>query len=213
MTVNTPDLIETLVAGVGPVRRLRPPVMRASAWLAVAVAVIGMLGLWHGPRADLVMRLGQPWFVAGMVAAALTGALAAVAAFLLSLPDRSRAWALLPVPAAALWLGTVGTGCLTDWVRLDGENFQWGDAASCFGLLLLASVPLSALLFWMLRHTARLRPTPAILSGGLAVAALSACALSLLHVFEASAMILLWNFGAAGLVMGVDAVIGRRLLR
>lgn len=210
---NTPDLIEALVMQATPVRRLHPPLLRAFGWLGLAVVVIAALGAWHGPRADLAARLGQPWFVAGLAAAALTGALAAVAAFLLSLPDRPRTWAWLPVPAALTWLATVGVGCLTDWVRFDAASFQWGDTASCFSLLLMASAPLSAILFWMLRHTARLRPTPAILAGALAVAALSACALSLLHVFEASAMILLWNFGAAALVMAVDAAIGRRVLR
>lgn len=209
----TNDLIAILVSQAEPVRRLRPPVLRALGWLVVAVAVIAVLGAWHGLRADLATRLGQSWFVAGLAAAALTGALAAVAAFQLSLPDRGRAWGLLPLPAVLVWLASVGVGCLTDWVRLDANNFQWGDAASCFGLLVVASVPLSVALFWMLRHTARLRPAPAILAGALAVAALSACALSLLHVFEASAMILLWNFGAAALVMGVDAMVGRRVLR
>lgn len=209
----TNNLIATLVARADPVRRLRPPVPRALGWLAVAVAVIAILGVWHGPRADLEIRLGQSWFVAGLAAAALTGALAAISAFQLSLPDRARAWALLPLPAALVWLASVGIGCLTDWVRFDADNFQWGDTASCFLLLVMASVPLSVVLFWMLRHTARLRPTPAILAGALAVAALSACALSLLHVFEASAMILLWNFGAAALVMGVDAAVGWRVLR
>lgn len=213
MTRRTADLIETLVAQAVPVRRLRPPMARALGWLSLAVLVIGALVLWHGPRADLATRLGQPWFVIGMLAAAVTGALAALAAFQLSLPDRSRAWVWLPVPAALLWLATVSVGCLTDWVRLDSEHFQWGDAAACFGLLLLASVPLSAALFWMQRHTARLRPALAILAGALAVAALSACALSLLHVFEASAMILLWNFGAAALLMGVGTAVGRQVLR
>jgi len=210
---GTRDLIDALVDSGGPVRRLRPPVWRAALWLAVAVAVIGLLGWWHGPRGDLADRLRQMGFVTGLAAAALTGALAAVAAFMLSLPDRSRAWALLPVPAAALWLATVGIGCLTDWVRIDDENFRWGEAVACFGVLVLASVPLSAAMFWMLRHAAVLRPTPSILCGGLAVAALSACALSLLHVFEASAMILIWHFGTVALVVGVDAAVGRRLLR
>ena len=178
---GTPELIEALAAGAGPVRRLRPPLWRATAWLALEVA--------------------------------LTGVLAAVAACLLSLPDRSRGWALLLALAAALWLAAVGVGCLTDWVRIDDDNFQWGAAASCFGMLVLASVPLSAAMFWMLRHAAALRPTPAILCGGLAVAALSACALSLLHIFEASAMILLWHFGTVALVMGVVAAVGRRVLQ
>lgn len=210
---QTTDLIETLVADATPVRPLRPPLLRALAWLAAAAALIALLAIGHGLRGDLMIRLDRPLFVAGMAGAAMTGILAAVSAFMLSLPDRARGWIWLPIPAAAGWLASVGVGCLTDWVRLDAENFQWGDAASCFALLLVASVPLSALLFWMLRHSARLRPTPAILAGALAVAALSACALSLLHVFEASAMILLWNFGAAAVVMGADAAIGRRILR
>jgi hypothetical protein len=35
-----------------------------------------------------------------MAGAALTGVLAAIAAFLVSLPDRSRLWLILPAPAA-----------------------------------------------------------------------------------------------------------------
>jgi hypothetical protein len=34
--ITTPDLIESLVAGAAPVRRLRPPVARAAGWLLFA---------------------------------------------------------------------------------------------------------------------------------------------------------------------------------
>lgn len=207
---TTPDLIETLVSEARPVRRLRPPAMRAALWLALAALVIFALGLWHGVRPDLAEQLRRPWFVAGLGAAAITGALAAIAAFMLSLPDRARGWALLPLPAAIAWLASVSIGCLTDWVRLDPAGFAWGETATCFGLLVLASVPLSAALFWMLRHAAALSPGPVILTGALGVGALSACALSVLHAFEASAMILLWNFGAALLVMAADTALGHR---
>lgn len=98
------------------------------------------------------------------------------------------------------------------WVRLEPDGFAWGATASCFALLLLASVQLLVLLFWMLRRTARLCPRAAILGSGLAVAALTSCALSLLNVFEALAMVLLWNFDAAALVSGVDAARERRVL-
>jgi len=208
---STPELIEALVAEAPAVGHLRPPILRAAVWLALAAAVILALGLWHGVRPDLAEQLRRPWFAAGFAAAVVTGALATVAAFMLSLPDRARGWVLLPVPPAIAWLASISVGCLTDWVRFDPAGFAWGEAATCLGLLVLASVPLTAALAWMLRHVTALRPGPVILTGALGVGALSACALSLLHAFEASAMILLWNFGAALLVMAVDMAVGHRL--
>src|SRR5256885_12713860 len=50
-------------------------------------------------RSDLALRLRQPEFVIGIAASLATGVLAAIASFLLSIPDRSRAWLLLPLPA------------------------------------------------------------------------------------------------------------------
>lgn len=210
---DTHDLIEQLVAEAHPVRRLRPPVLRAGGWLLLAIGVIAALTLQHGPRADLAARWSEAWFAIGLVASILTGASAALTAFMVSLPDRSRAWLLLPLPAAMTWLATISVGCLTNWVSVNPDGVRLGPAASCFATLVLAAVPLSVGMFWMLRHAALLRPTPTILAGGLSVAALTATALSLLHTFEASAMILMWNFGTVLLVMGVDSTFGRRMLR
>jgi hypothetical protein len=209
----TEDLIELLVAGARPVRRARGPFARAGLWLALALGVIGGLALLHGPRPDLAARLAEPAFRVSLAAALLTGALAAVAAMLAGLPDRARAWLLLPVPAAALWVGGIGYGCLAHWVAFDPAGVQTGELLRCAGTLLASSIPLSALMFFLLRHAARLRPTASVLSGALAVAALTAAALSLLHEFDASLMILAWNFGTALLVVALDAAIGRRMLR
>ncbi len=65
-------------------------------------------------------------------------------------------------------------------------------------------------MFWLLRQAARLRPRGLVMAAGLAVAALTATALSLLHRFDASVMILAWNLGAAALVMAIDSIVGRR---
>ena len=208
----TPDLIETLAAAVVPVRRLPPPGVRAVAWVALALALIGVLAVLHGVRPDLMDRLHQPAFVLGAGASLLTGSLAAFAALMTSLPDRSRFWVVLPLPMAAVWVSSIGYGCLTDWVRLGAEGIQFGEALNCFLTLLLSSVPLSALMFWMIGHAARLRPRVSILCGAGAVAALTATALSILHRFDASAMILIWNFGAAFLIVAVNATVGRRWL-
>jgi len=90
---------------------------------------------------------------------------------------------------------------------------QLAELLRCTATLLASSVPLSALMFWLLRHAARLRPGPAVLAGALAVAALTATALSLLHEFDASLMIVAWNVGAALLVLAVNGLVGQRVLR
>jgi len=209
--ITTPDLIESLVAGAKPVRRLRPPAARAALWLLFAAVIVSLLAISHGLRPDLGARLGQPLFVTGLAASLLTGALAAVAAFIVSLPDRSRLWLLLPAPALALWMSTISYECLTDWVSLRPDGVSLGEAADCFATLVLTSVPLWLALLLMLRYAALLFSTAVAAAGSLAVAALAATALSLFHGLDASAMILMWNLGAAALLVGFGSAFGERM--
>src|SRR5438034_1102492 len=204
--ITTPDLIEALATNVTPVRRLRPPLARAAFWLSVAAAILVLLGVSNGARPDLPQRLQEPIFVAGIAASLLTGVLAAIAAFLVSLPDRSRGWLLLPLPSLVVWVSTISYGCLTNWVDVSAAGgLRMGEAARCFATLVLVSVPLSLLMFVMLRHAAPLRPTPVVLTGSLAIAAMTASALSLFHAFDATVMILMWNLGSAVLLVGLGA--------
>jgi hypothetical protein len=209
--ITTPDLIEALAANATPVRRLRPPLARATGWLSLAAVILVLLAVSHGARPDLAQRLQQPMFVVSIAASLLTGVLAAIASFLVSLPDRSRGWLLLPLPALVVWISTIGYGCLTDWVDFDAGTLRMGEAARCFATLVLTSVPLSLLMFVMLRHAAPLRPMPVALTGSLAVAAITASALSLFHEFDATVMILMWNLGAAALLVGLGALLGRKM--
>ena len=121
----TSDLIDALVDSVTPVRRLRPPFLRATLWLSLAAVVLGLLCIAHGVRPDISKRLRQPVFVVSMIGALATAILAALASFKLSLPDSSRWWLLLPLPALAVWVSTIGYGCLTDWVRMGPEAYAW----------------------------------------------------------------------------------------
>ncbi|WP_454743616.1 NrsF family protein [Cupriavidus necator] len=208
---RTPDLIDALVADATPVRRLRPPAMRATCWLLLAVVTLALVAFHHGLRPDLALRLEQDLFVTGVAAATLTGVLAAVAAFMASVPGHSRRWLLLPVPSLLVWFATIGYGCLTDWIRIGPGGISPGETASCFATLALVSTPLSFALLRMLWYTARLSPTLVAMCGSLAVAAMTTTALSVLHPIDASAMILLWNFGVALLFLGVSARYGSRL--
>ena len=209
--VTTPDLIEILSAHAPPVRRLRPPLLRAGLWLLAAGLILVLLALLYGARPDLALRLRQPTFMVALVGSLLTGILAAIAAFHLSLPDRSRLWLLLPAPALVLWVATIGYGCLTDWVSIGPDGVRLGATLQCFATLLIASVPSSVILLVMLRHTARLHPTTVAMMGGLASAGIAATALALFHELDASVMVLLWNLGTAALIVALGGAFGRRI--
>jgi hypothetical protein len=210
--ITTPDLISSLAARATPVRRLRPPLTRAAFWLLIAAVVLVLLAVSQGIRTDVPQRLQDPTFVIGMAATLLTGILATISAFMISLPDRSRFWPLLPIPAAVIWLSTIGYQCLTNWVALGPNGITIGETARCFATLALTSLPLSLVLGVMLRHAAPLRPAATALTGSLAVAAITATALSLFHEIDATVMILAWNVGTAALFVGLGALVGPRML-
>jgi len=211
--INTDDLIDSLATDMRPVKRLRPPLLRACCWLLGAGAVVALLAVNQGIRPDLAQRLHDTPFVASLVGSILTGILAVIAAFLVSLPDRSRLWILLPMPALVLWLSNIGYQCLTDWVSIGPDGMSPGEAARCFTTLAATSLPLSLALLVMLRYAARLRPIIVALTGSLAVSAITSTALALFHTIDASAMILMWNVGTAVLLVGTAGLFGRRMFR
>jgi hypothetical protein len=208
--MDTADLIQSLATDVRPVRRLRPPVARAALWLLLAAALLGLLTAGHGLRPQLTERLSEPVFAIGLAASALTGVFAAIAAFMLSLPDRSRAWLLLPVPTLVLWLANIGYQCFAGWVRLPPGAITVEGASSCLTTLIVTSLPLSLALFAMLRYAAALRPFSVILVGSLAVSAVTSTSLSLFHPLDATVMVLGWNLGTAILFTAIAALFGRK---
>ena len=204
----TQRLIDSLTTDVQPVRRLRPPLLRLSLWLGFALMIVAMLGVSHGVRTDLVQRFQDPVFALRVGGALLTGVLAAMSAFLISLPDRLRTWGLLPAPAAVVWLSTIGYGCLTNWMRLPSDGIPVDEVMSCLATLVLTGAPLSLALFIMVRRAHPLHPAPVTICGALAVAAITATALSLFHSIDATALILIWNLGTAATFLGLGAVLG-----
>lgn len=207
--MKTSDLIDTLVRSATPVKRLRPPLVRAAAWLAIALAVLLLLALALGVRSDLAECLRERTFITAMAATLATAVLAAVASFRLGLPESSRWWCLLPLPPLAVWISTIGYGCLTNWVSVSPHGVSAGEAAECFATLLLTSVPLTVAMLVMLRHAAVLRPTIVSATGGLAVAAITSFVLALIHQFDATVMILIWNLGTAALIAAIATLFGK----
>lgn len=192
-------------------RRLKPPLVRAGLWLLFAALLLGLIGVAHGLRPDILDCVREPRFAVAMFGSLATGILAALASFRVSLPDRSRLWLVLPLPALALWVSAVGYGCLTDWVTIGPDGVRLGEAVRCFATLLLTSAPLSIAMLVMLRYAALLRAAEVSLTGGLAVAAMTSFALSLFHDLDATMMILIWNLGSAVILATLVAVFGNSI--
>jgi hypothetical protein len=204
-------LIDALGAELTPVRRLLPPWRRALGWLAVVVVLAGVLLMRNGAGTMLHRWLVAPdlgWAACGGVITAIT---ATLAAFVLAVPGRSMTWAWLPVPGALLWIGASGLGCLRAHIPgmplmdLHGAN-------DCLIFIISFSIPLSGLLIWLLRRACPLRPVLTAVLVGLASASASASLLEIIHNFDATASDLLMHALAVAIVVGLNAIMGGRLL-
>jgi hypothetical protein len=187
-------------------------VTRALCWLLFAALMLTLVALVHGVRPDLMVKLRQPTFVVGVAAALITAVLASTASFIASVPGRSRLWLWLPAPAGVVWRSTIGYGCLPDWVSIGPNGMSPGETARCFATLAITGIPLSLAMLLMLRYVARLAPTAIVMTGSLAVAAMTSAALSLFHPLDATVMIVMWNVGVAVVLMVFSGLYGRRNL-
>jgi hypothetical protein len=210
--VRTEDLIGQLAGELTPVRRMAPPGVQAGAWLAMAVAAIGLAVAFEGFRHDLAERIALPQEVAQWVASVTTGVAAAVAAAMLARPDRPWQWALLPLVPLIAWLGSLGWGCLEDLARLGVRAWHPGTSWGCFRFVVGLGVPLTAALLLLLRHAGPVRPGPVLVLAGLASAALCSAGLTLFHHLDASLEILIWHGGAVAVVALLGRLAGAPLL-
>jgi hypothetical protein len=180
-------LITRLSAELAPVRRLPAPWKRAALWLAASIWLALILALFADFDAMRERLMGAPDVALSLVGAVLTCVLAALAAFETSVPGRSASWALLPLPAAALWIAASGAGCLRDWAVPGTHPEPVIHPMLCLYFLLAVSLPLSILLIALLVRACPLRPARTAWLAGLASAGASATLLSLIHPFDATA--------------------------
>jgi hypothetical protein len=142
-----------------------------------------------------------------VIGSTLTAVFAAVAAFELSLPDTSRVWAVLPLPAAMLWIAASGWGCLRTWLAPQTHVATLGEARDCLIFIVALSIPLSALLFLLLRRAYPLYLGLTAAVGGLAVAAAAATLLNFFHPYDAAATDLAVHAVAVAIVIGVSSAL------
>ena len=208
MSLPLDDLIGQLGASLRPVRRLPGPLVRTGTWLGI-VAGLGLVLACFAKLDAIAHRLASvPDMWMAVAGAALTAILAAVATFELSLPDRHPAWALLPIPGLALWIGATGLGCLRHWVIPDMHPATMRDTGDCFSFIVGLSIPLSIVTVMMIRRACPLRPGLTAAVGGLAVSAAAATLLTLFHPYDASAIDMLVHVVAVSLVVLANRAMG-----
>ena len=203
MTGPNHDLIARLAAEGRAVGRLRSPGVRACALLALVALLGGAYVLTRADLADFSHRTGSALQACAWLSAMATGVAGVIAASYVSFPDRSRRWALLPLPFLVLWLAASGIGCIGLPAGPDQHSSE------CVKFILMTGSPMTAFLMWRLW---RAHPLDAGLTGLLAAlgaAGVSAALLQFFHPFAITALDLALHLVAAAILMAGGLLIGR----
>lgn len=209
---RTDELIDRLVCDAHPVRPLVSPLCRMMFWAAVSLAFAALVVMIIAPRPDLAAKLAEPRYLAEQGMALLTALAAAFAAFALVVPGLDTRLALIPLLPGTAWLGTLGAGCVADFVRGGSDALRLTPDAGCLlYIAIIGSLP-TALGLVMLRKGLTAHPRVTIFLLALAAAAIGDFGLRFFHVRDAGMMVLVWQFGSVLLLSALGALAGPRLL-
>ena len=209
---DTDSLIDQLAKRAKPVQPIGSPLRRTLAWVAAAVVLVALVAASMGLRPALSSQLTQVPRLLEWIASLLTGLLAAYAVFQISVPGRSPSWAWLPALPLAVWLASIGWGCLRDFNAMGMAAFAFHThGGECARAITAISIPLGITLLVMVRHAGAIKPAPTAMLAALSAAALASAGVSLVHEGETSLMVLLWHIGMVTLLSLACLLSGARL--
>lgn len=211
--MDTDRLLELIEDDARPVRPLLGPWARMAVWaLASAVYIVVVVALM-GVREDMAARLGDRRFLLEQGISLLTALAAAVAAFASVVPGANRKIVVLPAVLAALWLLTLGYGCMADWLQRGPAGLSITPDWLCFPAIAMVGAGPALLIVWLLRRGAPLTPVFSVALAGLAAAGLGSFGLRLFHAEDAGLMVLVWQVGSVAVLTALLACAGGRILR
>lgn len=194
--MESTQLIDLLSTELAPVKRLRPPFVRALTWLLAVGLFLGIVVWVNGTRPDLGVQMQKIRFIAETAAILLTGIIAAFAAFTAAIPGAPRWTVLAPLPPLLLWLALLGQGCMDD---IASGRFSWFISTHCLVQIGWTGIVSGLPMLLMLRRAAPLHRLPLAVLAGLASASLAAFAMSLYHGYDTSIVVLISH----GLILSI----------
>ena len=210
--MDTDALIAELANDAGPVRRLPPAWKRTALWFALALPPVLLVVAVHGLDVGAGDLLADRRLLIEQAATLATALSAGLAAFASTVPGGNRKWFWLPLIPFAIWLFTVGKGCVEDWLSLGPNGLSLRFDGGCFLPMVLIGIVPTLSMVVMLRRGAPLSPRLTLVLGTLAIAAVVNFGLRLFHVGDVSIMILVWHFGLVVLLSAAACLAGPRVL-
>jgi hypothetical protein len=191
--MNTERLIDTLAQELAPAGPLYKPWIRSTSWLLGAVVYLGVLTLIMASPAEVAAN-ARVWPTAfHHVAAIVTAATAAGAAFASTVPGFPyRRILLLPALALLVWFGSVLSGAVQEWSR-GGVSLGAPGEWTCVSMIVLGGALPGVGMLIMLRRGAPLTPALTAGMGMLAVASLASVSACLSHPHPSDAITLVWH--------------------
>lgn len=210
--MHTDQLIHRLAGQSPSVRRLRAPWQRAMLWLAIALPYVAAVIYFHSGATHPAEVVADRQFVIEQLAALATAVAAAMAAFCSVVPGYDRRILLAPLAPLAVWLLSLGEGCVRDWLDAGANGLELRADWNCLPPASVIGIVPALAIVLMLRRGAPLYPRMSLALAALAVAALGNFGLRFYHVGDASIMVLVWHFGSVILLSLAAGWIGRSIL-
>jgi hypothetical protein len=208
--MDTTRLIERLAHEAQPAPPLPRPWIRAAVWLGGVVLYLAAITLPMTSNAHIAAN-GTGWkFLFPQLAAVVTAAAAAFAAFASTVPGYSRRILWLPAAAGLVWFGGLVGWSYGEWhagVRLAAPR-EW----VCVVMIVAGGAVPAFVMAKMLRRGAPLTPGVTTALGALAVTGLANVGACLSHPHPSSAVTLVWHGLTIAALVAVAGWMGRDLL-
>jgi hypothetical protein len=210
--METAKLITRLAADTSMVRRLHRPWLRAMFWLAIALPYVAVVVGGKLMMVDPAQTLADLRFMIEQAATFATALTAAFAAFCSVVPGFDRRMLLVPLGPLAVWIASVGQGCVQDWLQFGADGLAIRPDWDCLPSATIIGIVPAVAMVVMLRRGAPLHPRLSLMLGALAVAAIGNFGMQFFHFRDASIMMLVWHLGNVAILSALAGCIAHQVL-